>query len=151
MASQRQFTAIKGNTKVSVSGPYKELFEFTLRKAFPEIVKTLESTVSKIKDDAQKEWPVRQFKSKRSVDEFEITFALTNDGIKVSLDNNAPYAAGILSGKVFPSHNQTGQITSVPPNHLVWWNLLYRPAMNATDKVLKELSDELMSELKRAN
>ena len=151
MASSRQFTAIKGNTKVSVSGPYKELFEFTLRKAFPGIVKTLESTVAKIKDDAQKEWPVRQFKSKRSVDQFEITFALTNGGIKVSLDNNAPYAAGILSGKVFPSHNQTGQITSVPPNHLVWWNLLYRPAMNATDKVLKELSSELMAELKRAN
>ena len=150
MASARRFTSIKGNARVTLDGPYKEIFEDTLRRAYPDIVKTLEATVTKIKDDAQKEWPVRRKNSKRSADAFEIRFGLTNDGITVSLENDAPYAAGILSGKVKPSLNQTGQETTVPPNHLVWWALLWKPAKNATNIIVNALADELMDEIKKA-
>jgi len=146
----RKFKAIKGNSTVTVEGPYRTMFEDTLRLAYPDIVKTLEGTVRKIKDEAVKEWPVRRKNSKRSVDQFDIRFGLTNDGITVSLENNAPYAAGILAGKLKPSLNETGQVTTVRPAQLVWWQLLYKPAVNATDRLLNKLADELIKEMKGA-
>lgn len=150
MASARKFTAIKGNSKVTLEGPYRDMFEDAVKKAFPDIAKTLEATVKRIKNDAQKEWPVRRRKSKDSVDAFEIRFGLTNDGITVSLENDAPYAAGILSGSVKPSLNVTGNQTIVPAGRLVWWHLLYLPAVGATDRVLKVLANDLIDEMKRA-
>ena len=74
---------------------------------------------------------------------------MTNDGITVSLENDAPYAAGILSGKVKPSLNRDGQQTTVPPSRLVWWELLWKPSKRATNKVVQALADELMDEVKK--
>lgn len=147
--SARRFTSIKGNAKVTLEGPYKEMFQDMLRQAYPDIVRTLEATVTKIKNDAQEEWPVRRKNSKGSVDAFEIRFGLTNDGITVSLENDAPYAAGILAGKVKPSLNRDGQQTTVPPSRLVWWELLWKPSKRATNKVVQALADELMDEVKK--
>ena len=146
----RQFKAIKGNTTVKIDPQYQDLFDDIVKKAFPDIAKTLESTVKEIKKDAERQWPVRQRKSKRSVDQFEIRFGLTNNGITVSLENDAPYAGGILAGRLTPSLNVTGQETSVPEGKLVWWHLLYLPAIGATDKLIKQLGNELMREMRRA-
>jgi len=147
--SARRFTSIKGNAKVTLEGPYKEMFQDMLRQAYPDIIRTLEATVTKIKDDAQEQWPVRRKNSKGSVNAFEIRFGLTNDGITVSLENDAPYAAGILAGKVKPSLNRDGQVANLKPNQLVWWQLLYRPALRATNKVVNALADELLDEVKK--
>ena len=147
--SARRFTSIQGNSKVTLEGPYKDLFQDMLKKAFPEIIRTLEGTVTKIKNDAQKEWPVRRRNSRRSVDAFEIRFGLTNNGIKVSLENDAPYAAGILAGRLRPSINRSGNESNLKPNQLVWWQLMYLPAIRATDKVVNALADDLLDEVKK--
>jgi len=149
--SARRFTSIQGNSRVTLEGPYKDLFQDMLRKAYPDIIRTLEGTVTKIKNDAQEEWPVRRRNSRRSVDAFEIRFGLTNDGITVSLENDAPYAAGILAGKLRPSLNRDGVEANLKANQLVWWQLLYRPALRATDKVVNALANDLLNEVKKVN
>jgi hypothetical protein len=147
----RKFTAIRGNATVRLEGPLQSLFEDTLRKAYPEITKTLETTLQKIKRDAEREWPVRRRKSQRSVDQFEITFGLTTGGIVVSLENEAEYAAGILGGKLRPSLNQFGRESTLKPGRLAWWYFLYTPSIKAADKVVQELANELMREMERAD
>jgi hypothetical protein len=145
----RKFKAVSGPATVTLKGPLKDLYEDTLRRAFPDIVKTFETTLPRIKDDAKKEWPVRRRKSQRSVDQFEIRLGLRSNGLVVQLDNDAPYAAGILSGKLRRSLNESGNDSAVPPGRLVWWHLLYRPAVRAADVVTKALAEELLAEMRK--
>jgi hypothetical protein len=145
----RFFKAVTGPATVTLKGPLKDMFEATLRKAYPDIVKTFETTLTRIKDDAEKEWPVRRRKSQRSVDQFEIRLGLRSNGLVVQLDNDAPYAGGILSGRLRPSLNESGSKSEVPPGRLVWWHLLYRPAVRAADAVAKALAEELLAEMRK--
>jgi len=147
----RKFTAVRGNATVRLEGPARTLFEDTLKKAFPEITKTLQDTLEIIKRDAEREWPVRRKRSQRSVDKFEITFGLTTGGIVVSLENEAEYAAGILGGKNRPSLNRNGQESELKPGRLAWWHFLYRPSVKAADKVVRELANDLLKEMERAD
>jgi len=144
----RRFKSKTGNATVTLEGPLQDMFEKTIRTAYPDIVKTFEGTLTKIKDDAEKEWPVRRRKSQRSVDKFKIRLGLKSNGLLVSLDNDAPYAAGILSGRNRPSLNENGNTTEVRAGALVWWALLYRPAVNAADAVTKALAAELLNEMR---
>lgn len=147
--SDRFFKAVTGPATVTFEGPLKDLFEDTMRKAYPDIVKTFETTLGRIRDDAEKEWPVRRRKSQRSVDQFEIRLGLRSNGLVVQLDNDAEYAGGILSGKVERSLNESGNPSAVPPGRLVWWHLLYRPAIRAADAVTQALAEELLAEMRK--
>ncbi len=70
----------------------------------------------------------------------------------VSLENDAEYAAGILGGgKTNRSINQFGQQSTLKPGRLAWWHFLYRPSVKAAATVVRELANELLKEMERAD
>tara|TARA_Y100001938_G_C7820109_1_gene296186 strand:- start:83 stop:496 length:414 start_codon:yes stop_codon:yes gene_type:complete len=97
-----------------------------------------------IKDNAKKNWPVRQKRfgpSKGSGKKITTTIKTKNNLVIGSIANSAPYAWAIKAGENSKTNVKRGKIVADV--------LFYQPAIKAADKIAKNVANGLMNNVKK--
>ena len=147
-----------GNATVSIQEDMQQMFMGFLNTVAPNAKKIITETLEKIKDDAQKDWPVRRPEIKRdregniisskntslgSWKMFELGFCIVSDGgFEGYLKNKAPYAWYIQFGE--SSVNKQRQHILQPQGKKVAQVLLIAPQRKEAKKVTEALANDLM-------
>ena len=147
-----------GNATVSIQEDMQQMFMGFLNTVAPNAKKIITETLEKIKDDAQKDWPVRRPEIKRdregniisskntslgSWKMFELGFRIVTDGgFEGYLKNKAPYAWYIQFGE--SSVNKQRQHILQPQGKKVAQVLLIAPQRKEAKKVTEALANDLM-------
>lgn len=149
------------NATVSIDQDMQNVFLGFLRTVIPSAEKIMFESLSKIEEEAAKDWPVRQ-PIIRTDKDGKITFfkkttqesyrkfvkgvrADTRGNIVVFLKNTAPYSWAIKFGE--DSKNAQKQDIIQPTGVRVANELLVKPQSKESNKVVKALANDLMKKV----
>jgi hypothetical protein len=134
----------KGTGSVEVTGELKEMILKALRNTDQILLDAVEEELTKIEQDAKKNWPTRQKKygkSKGSKDKFSTGFRIVPPStIEGFIRNTAEYAYAIKAG--------ADSTTTVKEGDRVVVELVFNPTDKAVERLVKKVADALMDKMR---
>ena len=123
------------NSSLQIMNDLDESVMKIIDRLIPDFRRTLEKEMEEIKDNAQKNWLVREKESKGSKDQFRVGVRL--QGLKVIgfVENLAPYAYAIRVGKNSKTTIRKGKRISV--------ELLQKPLQKSSDELSNMVFDAM--------
>jgi len=135
----------KGKSSIEFSGGQRDMIMEHLRSAEPILMAILSAETERLKEEAQKAWPVRMSKygeSQYSRNKFSTGFRiLPPSTVQAFVENTAPYAWAIRAGR--------GSKTSVSEGRRVADELLWKPAKKNARKITVEIAKRTVRQLYR--
>jgi hypothetical protein len=120
----------------------KAIFD-QLKKAHPIMVKTIQREVKIIEQEAKKNWPIRMEKygpSQGSRNKFKKGLLVSKTTVKGFIENRAPYAYAIKSGR--------GSDTTVTEGKRIATVLMVDPAKKAAEIAAREIGKKIIQKVK---
>lgn len=150
-----------GNATVEITEDMEEMFLGFLKTVVPNAEKIMDEELSKIEEEAQKDWPRRQPIIRKNA-QGDITFfretsknswkmfrrgarLLASGEIEVYLKNTAAYSYVIRFGK--DSKDKSGREIIQPLGKRVADELMIKPIRRSSNRVAKALAEDLMRRL----
>ena len=134
----------KGAGSIELTGELRELILKALKNTDKILLDAVEEELTKIEENAKKQWPVRQKrygKSKGSKNKFSKGFRIVPPAtIEGFIRNTAPYAFAIKAG--------SDSTTSVEEGERVAQKLVFDPAAGAAQRIVQKVADALMDKLR---